>query len=253
MRVAGRWRRRLGLLFVAVLAGPVLVGVSGAVSLTSDWRTADRTSAGLAPDPADVREAVVQVYAARAFNWRGLLAVHTWIATKAADAPHFTVHQVLGWNLWRARSVVDSRVDVPDRRWYGAEPAIVAEVRGERAAAMIADIEAAVGRYPYAHEYRLWPGPNSNTFVAFVGREVPALELALPVTAIGKDYLPGGALVGRAPSGTGGQVSLGGVLGILAAREEGLELNVLGLVFGVDPLRPAVKLPGIGRLGMPRL
>jgi hypothetical protein len=37
-------------------------------------------------------------------------------------------------------------------------------------------------------------------------------------------------------------------LGASAGGEEGLELNVLGLVFGVDLRRPALKLPGIGRV-----
>jgi hypothetical protein len=41
----------------------------------ADWRTASRESVGLAPDPATTREAVVQVYAARALSWRGYFAV----------------------------------------------------------------------------------------------------------------------------------------------------------------------------------
>ncbi|BBI50557.1 hypothetical protein HORIV_29780 [Vreelandella olivaria] len=52
------------------------------------------------------------------------------------------------------------------------------------------------------------------------------------------------------PSGTGYQLSFGGVAGIMLALEEGLELNLLGLSFGIDVMRPALKLPGIGRLGM---
>lgn len=245
-----KWRRTLSVLLLAILAGPVLVGVSGAVSLNADWRTASRASAGLAPDPARTDEAVVQVYAARAFNWRGLFGVHTWIATKPAGAAAFTVHQVLGWNLWRGQSVVDSSVDLPDRLWYGARPELIADRRGAPAAALIEPIEQAVARYPYPFKYRVWPGPNSNTFVAFVARAVPALELHLPGTAIGKDYLGAGRVLGPAPSGTGGQLSLGGALGVLLARREGLEVNILGLVFGLDVLRPALKLPGIGRLGI---
>lgn len=245
-----KWLRRLIVSLGAVLAGPALVGVTGAVSLNADWRTASRESAGLAPDAAATPEAVVQVYAARAFNWRGLFAVHTWIATKAPGAAQYRVHQVLGWNLWSGRSVVDSRFALPDRYWYGAVPKVVAERRGDAAAAMIPDIEAAVDRYPYPKAYRLWPGPNSNTFTAFVAREVPALGLELPVTAIGKDFLPGGAVVSRAASGTGGQISLAGLFGVTAAKAEGLEVNVFGLVFGIDPLRPALKLPGVGRFGM---
>lgn len=252
LNMFSRWRCRMSLLLLAILAGPALVGVSGAVDFGADWRTASRAPAGIAPDPATTPEAVVQVYAARAFNWRGLFAVHAWIATKREGARAFTVHQVLGWNKWSGRSVVDSRVEVPDRAWYGAAPELVADVRGADAAALITPIEQAAARYPYPDEYRVWPGPNSNTFIAFVAREVPELGLALPATAIGKDYLPGGAVTAVAPSGTGAQFSLGGALGVLAARREGLELNVLGLVFGIDPLRPAIKLPGIGRIGLSR-
>ncbi len=51
------------------------------------------------------------------------------------------------------------------------------------------------------------------------------------------------------PSGTGYQISLYGVLGILLSRQEGLELNLIGLSFGIDFARPALKLPFIGRLG----
>jgi hypothetical protein len=42
------------------------------------------------------------------------------------------------------------------------------------------------------------------------------------------------------------------LLGIAAAREVGLEINIAGLTFGIDPLGFAVKLPGIGRVGAPR-
>ena len=73
----------------------------------------------------------------------------------------------------------------------------------------------------------------------------------MPPTAIGKDYLPGPALAALSPSGTGVQLSLLGLAGITVGWEEGLELNLLGLTFGVDMRRPALKLPAVGRLGMP--
>ena len=56
-------------------------------------------------------------------------------------------------------------------------------------------------------EYTLWPGPNSNTFVAWITRAVPELKVDLPATAIGKDYL-GGRMFSSAPSGSGFQFSL---------------------------------------------
>ena len=112
-------------------------------------------------------------------------------------------------------------------------------------------IDKAAREYPYAGEYTMWPGPNSNTFTAWVGRAVPELGLDLPPTAIGKDYL-GSRLFATAPSGSGIQLSLLGLLGFTASGVEGLELNVLGLTFGVDPFSPAIKLPLIGRIGAAR-
>ena len=117
---------------------------------------------------------------------------------------------------------------------------------------MIDDIRAAIARYPYPHEYRAWPGPNSNTFTAFIAREVPELGLSLPANAVGKDFLPRGAFFATAPSGSGFQVSFYGVAGLLLAVDEGFELNVLGLNIGIDAAMPALKLPGIGRLGLER-
>jgi hypothetical protein len=39
------------------------------------------------------------------------------------------------------------------------------------------------------------------------------------------------------------------VLGVKLGWVEGIEVNVLGLVAGLDLRRPAVKLPGFGRIG----
>jgi hypothetical protein len=114
---------------------------------------------------------------------------------------------------------------------------------------LIDRIETAVAAYPYPDSYRTWPGPNSNTFTAWVARQVPEVRLDLPPTAIGKDYLPGGAVMATTPAGRGLQLSLLGVAGVLAGWDEGLEVNVLGLTFGVDVKNPALKIPLVGRVG----
>lgn len=241
--------RRLLVLLGVLLAGPALALMSGEVSLDRSWYTASRDSAGLVPPAATTPEAVVQAYAARAFDWRGAFAVHTWIAVKPENAPSYTTYEIIGWRYWRDGNGLTRREGQPDRHWFGASPRILAELRGEEAAVAIPRIEAAVAAYPFAGQYRTWPGPNSNTFTAWVGREVPALRLDLPPTAVGKDYLGSTTFLAAAPSGTGYQVSVLGALGLLAAREEGIEVNLLGLTFGVDPSGPAFKVPGLGRLG----
>ena len=239
------------LLFLLVFfALPLYTVLSGQAPLGRDFRTADRSSAGIAPRAEDTPEAVVQVYHARALNWRGIFGVHTWIATKPETAAEYLVHQVIGWRLYRGLSAVVSVPGIPDGRWFGNEPTLVAELRGEEAAQAIPKVIAAVASYPYANEYKVWPGPNSNTFMAYIGRQVPELRMDLPATAIGKDYPINGSLLDRTPSGTGYQLSMLGVLGVAMGREEGFELNLLGLNFGVDFFKPALRLPFIGRIGV---
>ena len=178
--------------------------------------------------------------------------MHTLIAVKPAGAQRYTRYEVLGFGVANGAPAV--RVDRmgPDNYWFGARPQIIFDRRGPGVDAMIEEIRAAVASYPYPHEYRAWPGPNSNTFTAYIARQVPELGLDLPSNAIGKDFLPGGALFAAAPSGSGFQVSVYGLAGLLLAVDEGLELNVLGLNIGIDAAVPALKLPAIGRLGLDR-
>jgi hypothetical protein len=237
------------LLLVLLFAGPLLNLAFGRASLSGDWRTASHRPAGLAPDPASDREAVVQVYASRAFGWRGAFADHTWLAVKPQGAERYTRYEVIGWYGGGGRSVISvSDQRAPDAEWFGARPRRIRDLRGVEAEAAIRKLSKAVADYPFGNTYSAWPGPNSNTFLAHLGRAIPELRLTLPSTAIGKDYLPIAHAVARTPSGNGIQLSLYGVLGVLAGWDEGLELNVLGLVTGIDIRHPAVKLPGIGRV-----
>ena len=78
----------------------------------------------------------------------------------------------------------------PDGRWFGDRPAVVVDVTGPEAQALIPKVEAAVKDYRFAHagDYRIWPGPNSNSFTATVLRAVPELGAWLPPNAIGRDF-----------------------------------------------------------------
>lgn len=229
----------------------MILSLAGACTSARDWRSASSEPVGLAPDPVSEREALVQVYAARTWGWRGWFGVHTWVAVKPTNASAYKVYEVIGWRLRSGRSVVSVSERHPDARWFGSAPELIADKRGRGVDAIIERIDNAAAAYPYADSYTAWPGPNSNTFTAWVLRAVPELRAELPPTAIGKDYL-GERIVSSAPSGSGRQFSLLGLFGIAVSSVEGLELNVLGLTFGINPFDPSLKLPLIGRLGPER-
>jgi len=199
------------------------------------------------PPAAQVRDAVVHVLAGRTGRWKGVFAHHTWLVVKPRGASRYTRFDVVGWGQ-------PVRVDnyPADGRWFGDTPVVLTTLRGEAAERAIPRIRDAVAAYPYstAGSYGVWPGPNSNTFIAYIARTVPEIAGGLLPTAIGKDYSPWPQFIALTPSGTGVQLSLAGLLGVSVGWIEGVEVNLLGLVAGIDVRRPALKIPGWGRIGM---
>jgi hypothetical protein len=211
------------------------------------WADADWASAELLPKAEDEPEAVVHVLGARVGNWRGIFAHHSWVVIKDKGARSYTRYDVVGWG-----QPVRTNIRDVDGRWYGNAPVVLKTLRGAEAEAAIPRIRKAVAEYPFRGlgTYKAWPGPNSNTFVAHIVSEVPELASGLLPTALGKDYRAEGLYAGKAPSGRGWQVSWNGVAGITLGWVEGFEINLLGAVMGVDVRRPALKLPGWGRIGL---
>jgi hypothetical protein len=218
-------------------------------STSKSWQTASRESVGIAPKPEDHPEAIYQIYTARAFAWRSFFGVHPWISWKEPSAASYTVAQVTSWGLRRNGSTVSVMQDLPDRKWYDHEPTIIFEARGEKAEILIQSTKKLIETYPYKDRYSVWPGPNSNTFVDYIIRNVPELTVELPPEAIGKDYLVDNDFFSKSPGGYGYQFSAYGLLGLTLGLTEGVEVNLLGMTFGIDFYSPALKIPFWGRLG----
>jgi hypothetical protein len=239
----------LAILFAFLYLVPIAIsaGIYYLGGRNVDWSSADRSSTGLLPNPVDQPEAVVRIFSARTVSWRGIIASHSWVVIKDQDA---RAYQRFDYTAWGQPIWVDRFA--PDARWFGSKPDVVFAADGERAAAMIPRIRATIRGYRYAKsgDYRLWPGPNSNTFVAAVMQSVPEMHATLPPTAIGKDFPYDGRWIGLTPSRTGIRLNLKGYVSITLGWVEGLEINILGAVAGVDWRRPALKLPGLGRLGV---
>lgn len=168
----------------SILMGLLLVGCSSG----KDWRTASRESSGIAPDPDSTREAVLHVYGADAWGWKGWFAIHTWIAVKRTGDMVYTVYDVVGWRGFHGQPVMRFYQDLPDRYWYGEKPRLLKAHRGEGTDALIDAVHRAALAYPWKTTYRAFPGPNSNTFTSWIAKQVPELELALPFSAIGSSY-----------------------------------------------------------------
>ena len=228
------------LVFLLLIIGPVIISAANYLmgERRGNWQTADRSSAGLLPNASKHPDALIRVYAARTVRWRGIFAVHSWIIVKERGASHYTRYDYTAWGE-------PIRVDgfAPDGRWFGALPETILSVDGDEADRLIPKIRTVVETYKFRSygDYHPWQAALDA---------VPELRAVLPPTAIGKDYPYDGGWYGFTPSRTGIFLNLAGYLGVKIGWVEGIELNLLGGVIGIDVRRPAIKLPAVGRLGM---
>lgn len=173
--------------------------------------------------------------------WYTRFAEHTWV--EVADAAG---RERIEWNRGM-RTVVHTPLDAEDltgsqaadERWDEGV-AVLAQWTGEHAAAIAARVRAVADDFPHLAGYRAWPGPNSNTFVAWLAREA-GFGVSLPPNAVGKDYAPWLA-AGMSTTGVGLRLDTA-VLGAQAGLVEGVELHLLGLTAGVGLWPPCLKLP----------
>ncbi len=235
------------LAFVFVLPTLVSAGLWAAKERPGGWNEADWGSAGILPKAEETPEAAIHVFSAMTGGMKGSVASHAWIVTKEKNGQYQRYDKV-GWG-----APIRRNHRPPDGYWYSNPPRLVTSVKGPQAERLIPKVEAAIASYPHgeAGGYRIYPGPNSNTFVAHVLRSVPELGAVLPPDAVGRDYLPNGAFYALDSDGRDLHLSLGGLAGLSLGARSGFEVSLLGLVAGLDFHRPALKLPGFGAIGWP--
>ena len=100
----------------------------------------------------------------------------------------YTVYEVIGWRQHRGLPAMRIEKDLPDRYWFGERPRLLKDFRGEPADKLIEAVDKAAKNYPWPDTYKAFPGPNSNTFTAWIAKQVPELGLDLPFSAIGSGY-----------------------------------------------------------------
>jgi hypothetical protein len=211
------------------------------------WSEANWSSAHILPEPQASEQAAVYIFSAATGGLKGAVASHAWIVTKEKGANAYIRYDKVGWG-----SPIRRNHRPPDAYWYSNPPQLVAQATGAQAELLIPKIKGAIAAYPYSEPggYTIWPGPNSNTFVAYVLRNVPELGAVLPPHAVGRDYLPDGNFWHLDADGRDLHVTLRGLLGVSMGMRSGFELHFLGLVAGLDIANPGIKIPAIGRLGI---
>jgi Protein of unknown function (DUF3750) len=237
-------------LFVAfTILLPISIGAAlgYARGWPENWKVASWASSGLLPEAKQVQPATVMILSTRTGRWKSIFAEHMSIVMKSEGAATWTRYDVVGWG-----NPVRRDAYAADALWYGNTPRVIYQLDGDEATLLIPAIETSIQHYPFQKKgsYTVWPGPNSNTFVAWVVRHTPGLDAELPPVAVGKDWLGSGVNMETAPSKTGRTFSFAGVIGITLAWEEGVELHVLGSTIGIDPNDLAIKLPALGKLGV---
>lgn len=213
----------------------------------SRWSEARWSSAGILPKAEQSEQAAIYVFSAMTGGLKGAVASHAWIVIKEKGAKAYTRYDKVGWGKPIRRNGYPA-----DAYWYSNAPELVTSVTGAKAEQLIAKVEGAIAAYPYAEPggYTIWPGPNSNTFVAYIMRTVPELDAVLPPHAVGRDYLPGDEFVHLDEDWRDLHVTLRGLIGFSAGVRSGLEVHFLGLVAGLDFARPGIKVPAVGRIGI---
>jgi hypothetical protein len=119
----------------------------------------------------------------------GAIAVHYW----------FTVLDPASgkcdrWEVWQAPDAggesvghLHCNLKAPDEGVGGGPAKIDAEWRGEEASRIHSVLQQTRENYPHRHRYVPWPGPNSNTFVAWVLRQ-SGIAFQLHWKALGQDF-----------------------------------------------------------------
>ncbi|KQQ81861.1 DUF3750 domain-containing protein [Aureimonas sp. Leaf324] len=237
----------LGLVLVFLLPAALSLLVWKLGEHPASWREANWTSAAVLPAAGAGETAAVYIMAARTGGLKGALSEHSWIVLKPQGAARYERFDKVGWGSPIRRNGYPA-----DGRWYSNVPRIVAQLEGAAAERAIPKIRAAIDAYPFAASggYRIFPGPNSNSFVAHVMRSVPDLGAVLPPAAVGRDYPVDGRLVSLDAGAHELRASLFGYAGFAIGTRSGFELQFLGLVAGIDPFRGLLKVPGFGSLSI---
>jgi hypothetical protein len=116
----------------------------------------------------------------------GWVAAHYWFVLRDGE-------RCERWEVWQSKDAggrsighLHCNLKAPEAHVGGGPTQLIAAWRGDEARALQRVLSEAE-RYPHRDLYRYWPGPNSNTYVAWVLREAGVTH-PLGRLAVGKNF-----------------------------------------------------------------
>jgi len=118
--------------------------------------------------------------------WIGAIAWHYWFVVAEPAGRH-------RWEVWQTKNAggfcighVHRDLKHPDDGVGGGPSRLVMTWQDPEARRIVSVLEE-IQNYPHCQRYRYWPGPNSNTFVAWVLREA-GIDFLLDPRGIGRRF-----------------------------------------------------------------
>ena len=249
------WLIRITKSFLVVLAylilsliGPGWVYYTGDIDLKLPWYAFTNSESKINLDSVETNQAVVRIYAARAYNWRGLFAVHPWLLIKEKGLDNFQRIEILGWRQGSLGKISIKNGGL-DSNWFGNPAELVHELSGRQAEIAIPKIYQLIKDYPYKEDYKAYPGPNSNTFMSYIVENTNEIVTTLPPLAIGQRYPIEGKIISWSTDPIKFQISLWGHFGFVIGQNEGVRFFLFGVEWGINPWLFKIVIPGIGVIG----
>ena len=116
----------------------------------------------------------------------GAFAWHYWFVVEDETGRH-------RWEVWQTKNAgafcighVHRDLKHPDDG-VGGGPSRLAVIWQDQEARKLVEVLAKSESYPHCQLYRYWPGPNSNTFVAWVLRQA-GIDFLLDPRGIGRRF-----------------------------------------------------------------
>ncbi len=178
--------------------------------------------------------------------WYTHFATHGWFDLRAeAGGPWTRVEISSPYSGMRIDEIAEWQA-LADERWDDRDVRVRGVLTGAKAREAARDLLERAAAYD-DDLYRAIPGPNSNTLVAALVDAVPHLRTTMHHNAVGKDFAtPVG--FARTPSKTGARLDTP-VIGVALALQEGVELHLAGLSFGVGIWPPRLEIPFVPEIG----